>query len=188
MSVAGAGESGIKFSSSRLEDLLSISHSPCGLIKALRHKIMCSALLLPKSAYQMIHVFSAFFSTHHTEICFLAATSYSKSENSWSCGVCFPKQSQKLAMVSRAQICCIHTSGARYKRPSAFVPSSPSLPTTSFILFTKKKNSCTDGRLCASQITRRLVHVLSSSLVAKYTEAKMMESQDQFRKTKTGSS
>jgi len=100
---------------------------------------MCSALL-PKSPYQMIHVFSAFFSGNRYKSCSLAASSYSKSTNSWSCGVCFSKQSQEMAMSSRAKICHIHISKAWYKRRSAVVPSWPSLPTNSFIFYQNHAN------------------------------------------------
>ena len=145
---------------------------------------MCSALL-SKAIVDMLYVFSAFFSTHHTKIRSLTAASYSKVVDSVICGLCFSKQSQKLAMISRAQICRIHASEARYKRPSAIVHPWPSLRTTSFI-FTKITRIGTHGRLCASQITRRPIHVLSSFVVAKYIVAMIMENQDPFRKTTVG--
>jgi len=88
-----------------------------------------------------------------------------------------------MAMISRAEVCRIHASEAWYKRSSAIVPSWPSLHTNSFIFFTKITRIGTHGRLCASQITRRPIHVLSSFVVAKYIGAMIMEKQDPFRKT-----
>jgi len=154
--------------------------------KSTKTGVMCSALL-PKTVRKTMHVFSAFFSGSCHESCSLAATLYSKLHKSTLCGVCFSKQSQKLAMISRAQICRIHTSEARDKRSPVVMPSWPSLHTNSFI-FTRITRIGTHGSLCASQITRRPVHVLSSFVVAKYIDALTMKNQNPFRKTNTGSS